>query len=203
MFEMMHLGSGESVPRVVQTSCGCEFKVRSDEELAQLECANCNAILRELRCGEVLFDVGARVGGLSIRAAKSGAQVYAFEPDPILRARLRENLRLNALAAVNVIAWSPTEKSGFEPRSSPALGERIVVITDTIDAGIERKELVIPQVINVELSDPDRCLSGMQRMLGGSQAPRAIFISSPTDHAARLLAAAGFMSDTQAFRRAA
>ena len=44
-------------------------------------------------------DVGANVGLFSILAARAGATVFAFEPNPPVRAKLRENLRLNGLTS--------------------------------------------------------------------------------------------------------
>ncbi len=47
------------------------------------------------REGETFLDIGANVGGYSIRAAKHGMKVIAFEPNPDAASVLRENIRLN------------------------------------------------------------------------------------------------------------
>ncbi|HEU5338404.1 MAG TPA: FkbM family methyltransferase [Sulfuricaulis sp.] len=45
--------------------------------------------------GQTVLDVGANIGGVSIAFAARGAQVYAFEPLPILQPYLQENIALN------------------------------------------------------------------------------------------------------------
>ncbi len=50
----------------------------------------------------VLFDVGANIGYYTVFAAKFGAKVVAFEPNPAIRAILQRNLATNACADVVV-----------------------------------------------------------------------------------------------------
>ncbi|GIW70675.1 MAG: hypothetical protein KatS3mg102_0217 [Planctomycetota bacterium] len=56
-------------------------------------------LLRALRPGEVLFDVGANVGVVSVLAAvvgrPAGVAVHAFEPQKELAERIAANARLN------------------------------------------------------------------------------------------------------------
>lgn len=47
--------------------------------------------------GEVLFDVGANMGGYSIMAGRKGVKVYAFEPEAQNYALLCRNMTLNAI----------------------------------------------------------------------------------------------------------
>ncbi len=51
------------------------------------------------RRGEVFFDVGAHAGRYAVRAARVGAVVFAWEPNPDSRSILLKNLRLNKLNA--------------------------------------------------------------------------------------------------------
>lgn len=47
----------------------------------------------------VAYDVGANAGSFSVRlgaSAAAGSQIYAFEPNPVMRKRLVHNLSLNA-----------------------------------------------------------------------------------------------------------
>jgi len=55
--------------------------------------------------GGVFFDIGANVGFFSLLAAKCGAVVHAFEPEPMNLARLRANLRLNPDLSGKVKIW--------------------------------------------------------------------------------------------------
>jgi FkbM family methyltransferase len=48
-----------------------------------------------LRPGDVLVDVGAWIGPVSLYAAKLGAKVYAVEPDPVACHQLREHANWN------------------------------------------------------------------------------------------------------------
>jgi FkbM family methyltransferase len=64
-----------------------------------------DAVQRLLGPGAVAIDVGASIGTWTLWAAKTGATVYACEPDEENLATLNENLRSNGLEA-NVIAQS-------------------------------------------------------------------------------------------------
>ena len=52
--------------------------------------------------GDIVFDVGANIGVYSIRQAKQGAIVYAFEPNPDAFSRLKQNIPLNSLENVTL-----------------------------------------------------------------------------------------------------
>ncbi len=56
--------------------------------------------------GKVAMDVGASIGTWTLPAARTGARVFAFEPEPDNVSTLRENLRLNGLGANVVIQAS-------------------------------------------------------------------------------------------------
>jgi len=59
--------------------------------------------LRSMRRGSVMLDVGANFGYYSVViAARFGQQctIHAFEPNPLIFARLHKNLKLNGAAAV-------------------------------------------------------------------------------------------------------
>ncbi len=47
-------------------------------------------VISMLRAGDIVFDCGANVGDVTVQLAQSGAQVHAFEPDPVAFARLSE-----------------------------------------------------------------------------------------------------------------
>ena len=50
---------------------------------------------KEVKEGDVLFDIGANIGLYSVYAASKGAKVYAFEPHIINAAKLLLNTSLN------------------------------------------------------------------------------------------------------------
>jgi FkbM family methyltransferase len=182
-------------------------------------------ILDELRPGDVLFDVGACIGFVSAHAAKRGARVVAFEPEPQFRSRLCENLALNELGndEVRVIDWAVSDGpgevqlytdgvGGLSPSLS-RVGERgaITICTDSIDAALSRADLPTPQVLKLDVEGAETlALRGMSRLLSRPAAPRTIFIElhpqflpafgSSIEEAAGLIAAAGYAVAFEAAR---
>lgn len=63
--------------------------------------------------GEVLFDIGANVGGYTVLAGLRGVKTYAFEPEAENFAILSRNLALNKLEP-NAFPMAVTDKSGFD-----------------------------------------------------------------------------------------
>jgi len=73
------------------------------------------ALVRSLRAGDHVWDVGANIGYLSLLAARMvGAQgrVVAIEPDPECAAAIRANAALNGLAQVEVVEAAASDRSG-------------------------------------------------------------------------------------------
>jgi FkbM family methyltransferase len=72
-----------------------------------------------LRRGDVLYDVGAHVGFISLVAARlvgSEGKIYAFEPDPENSKRILEHRGMNALPQIEVVPtaiWSECTKLSF------------------------------------------------------------------------------------------
>lgn len=75
---------------------------------------------RHLQPGDVVVDGGAYLGMFTLYAAQKvgpAGHVYAYEPDPAICARLRQNVQLNGLGNVTVInagLWSHAAKLKFE-----------------------------------------------------------------------------------------
>jgi FkbM family methyltransferase len=65
-----------------------------------------------LRPTDVLWDVGANVGALSIVAASRCRRVVAFEPDPRSLSRLRANISANRLENVTIVAAALADRTG-------------------------------------------------------------------------------------------
>lgn len=98
--------------------------------LGELEIAIQRALVEQLQPGMVFYDLGANVGFFSLLAARlvgPTGQVFSFEPDPEVAARLRRNIELNKFPNVTVIeagAWSVSASVRFVPSdgSSPERG---------------------------------------------------------------------------------
>jgi FkbM family methyltransferase len=218
-------GQAKGYPRVSRVDGlapgGCLFHVTNGAEAYRVERLGgepefTRMILDEPRPGEVLFDVGACIGLISIHAAKRGARVVSFEPEPQFRARFRENLHLNDLVDhVQLIDWAVSDApgevqlytdgvAGLSPSLS-CVGDRgaVRVATDSIDAVLDRGEISAPQVVKLDVEGAETlALRGMRRLLNGPAAPRALFIElhpkflpgfgSSVDEASSLLTSAGY-----------
>ena len=65
-----------------------------------------------LRPNALVFDVGANMGLFSFLAASRGARVISFEPSRLLVSRLQENVELNEVANIRLIAEAVSDRSG-------------------------------------------------------------------------------------------
>jgi FkbM family methyltransferase len=73
------------------------------------------ALVRSLRAGDHVWDVGANIGYLSLLAARivgPQGRVVAVEPDPECADAIRANAALNALAQVEVVEAAASDRSG-------------------------------------------------------------------------------------------
>ena len=188
------------LPRIVTIKtfvpAGCQFEISTPVEAYRVECFGgekifTKKILSELTPSDVLFDIGACVGMVSVHAAKKGVHVVAFEPDPGYYSRLKTNLRLNGLDQVHVVPWAVSDKPGETVLytdgvggNSPSLrkvGDRgsVTVRTDTIDLALSRDEFPPPTVIKIDIEGAEiLALRGLTRLLQSKTAPRAIFIET-------------------------
>ena len=118
---------------------------------------------------KIMYDVGAHVGFHALPAARLGAQVVAFEPDPENAGRLRANVDRNTLGdkvrVVEAAVWSNTGTSVAFRRGLPrsqggvcsndhqpvlASGEIIEVTTLALDDFVARAGPV-PNVIKIDV----------------------------------------------------
>jgi FkbM family methyltransferase len=146
--------------------------------------------LAEIQKGDVFYDIGACLGMYAIHAAKKGAQVTAFEPDPNYHRRLRRNIKLNKLTReIKVINWAVSNRQdeiqlftdGIDGRSASLVmvGERgsVKVRTNSIDTALKSGELPAPDVIKMDIEGAEMlALQGMRELLTSSHAPRLVFV---------------------------
>lgn len=67
---------------------------------------------RVIRSGDLVADIGANVGYFTLIAAKRGAAVYAFEPEPHNRACLERTIALNTLSHVRIESVAIADRAG-------------------------------------------------------------------------------------------
>ncbi|HEV7805519.1 MAG TPA: FkbM family methyltransferase [Solirubrobacteraceae bacterium] len=73
------------------------------------------ALVRSLRAGDHVWDVGSNIGYLALVAARivgPGGRVVAIEPDAGCAAAIRMNAALNGLATIEVLEAAATDRSG-------------------------------------------------------------------------------------------
>jgi FkbM family methyltransferase len=73
------------------------------------------ALVRSVRAGDHVWDVGSNIGYLALVAARivgPGGRVVAIEPDACCAAAIRANAALNGLAAIEVLEAAATDRSG-------------------------------------------------------------------------------------------
>ena len=188
------------LPRIVTIKTflpdGCRFEISTPVEEFRVERFGgeedfTKMILSELTPSDILFDIGACVGMITIHAAKMGVRVVAFEPDPGYQSRLETNLRLNGLDQVKVINWAVSNMQGETVLytdgvngNSPSLREvenrgSAVIKTNTIDGALTRGEIPTPTVVKLDIEGAEiLALRGMGHLLQSPTAPRAIFIET-------------------------
>jgi FkbM family methyltransferase len=159
-----------------------------------------NAFIKMLRAGDVVADVGANIGYLTVLAALlvgPSGRVVAFEPDAANVERLRGNLALNNCANVTVVEKAITNRVGeveffinsdnsggnalwdvaLFPGNVKSLAEpkRIVVEATTLDAEWKRLGLPAPRVIKIDTEGAEQLvLEGARDVLAGLQTKFAI-----------------------------
>lgn len=153
--------------------------------------------LGELRSDDIVYDIGASVGLISLAAAQIAAAgvVYAFEPDPETRERLAANGALNGLGNLWIVPWAVSDEAGelmlysdgaagFAPSLAPQTRQgaptgQVMVRADSLDAALERGELPPPTVIKIDIEGAEiLCLRGCRRLLAGAfgSPPRLIAV---------------------------
>lgn len=147
------------------------------------------AMLETLRTDDILYDVGANAGLVSLHSARKCTTI-AFEPDPSFRARLVRNLELNPGATVQVRPLAISDSDGTATLytdgaggNSPSLvhqrDERasIMVPTSALDSIVARGDCPRPTILKLDIEGAEiLALRGATALLAGPSAPRALFL---------------------------
>jgi FkbM family methyltransferase len=179
---------------------GCLFEITSKTERARIitygeEAETLERFLSVITPNDVFFDVGSCLGLYAIHAALIGCRVYAFEPDPKYRKRLRKNIRINKLSRkIKILDWAVSNSPGYATLytdgidgNSPSLREvgtrgRVVVKTNSLDNAIIKRKLPIPNVIKIDIEGAEiLALRGMDDVLSSCNAPKFLFIEFHPD----------------------
>lgn len=146
------------------------------------------AMLADLRPDDVLFDVGANVGMVTLHASKI-CRTVAFEPDPSFRRRLEVNSALNPDRRFQLEAVAISDSDGQVDLytdgaggNSPSLtrsGESgsVSVTARKLDSIVAEGLLPHPTVIKLDIEGAEiLALRGGRELLSGPNRPRALFI---------------------------
>jgi FkbM family methyltransferase len=133
--------------------------------------------------GSVVLDVGANVGVFTLPLARSVGpvgQVHSFEPHPVIRRRLIENIALNNLSNVRVLDFALGGEDGqvtlFGATHSnqgqaslthrPGLEDQIVVAMHTLDDYVQSARLPRVDLLKIDTEGAEfKVLSGATRTL--------------------------------------
>jgi FkbM family methyltransferase len=137
--------------------------------------------------GDTVYDIGANVGYVSLSLAKcvgDGGLVIAFEPVPQNVDCFRENIRINRLANVRLLAFAVSDRSGQAViritenlsmaslvwhRSNPSAVE-VTVNTVSIDELVDSGDLAHPRFIKIDVEGAEgSVLQGMRRTLAAAK----------------------------------
>jgi FkbM family methyltransferase len=154
-----------------------------------------NALERSLSPGGTVIDIGANIGYYAIIAARHigcARQVLAFEPQPNVVAKLRENLALNNLTNVEVLPYALSDQNGtalfyFPESGQESLGgfrqngrfqsrEASEVRTARLDDVLD--ELGNPHISLIKMDAEGaelQIINGAERLLSSPNRPTIIF----------------------------
>ena len=128
-----------------------------------------------------VMDIGANAGYYSLIAAKKAGQVYAFEPSPVMRKQLEENIALNKIQNISVIPYAASDRegtatlylsandntgmTGMQPAANFS-GATVTINTICIDEWIETKGSPTINTIKIDVEGAEmKVLEGMKDLL--------------------------------------
>jgi FkbM family methyltransferase len=170
-------GAGAGL-RLEATGAKAAFTVGTDEPAVQEE------LVRVLRPGSVLYDVGANVGFLTLIAARlvgPAGHVYAFEPIPANARAIERNAALNGLGNITVLELALSDRAGDAVLRVPDVNQgahlaevvdelipadELVVRTAALDELAEEQGLRAPDLVKLDVEGAELLvLEGMRRSL--------------------------------------
>ncbi|MCW3064331.1 MAG: FkbM family methyltransferase [Solirubrobacterales bacterium] len=177
----------------------------------ELETPVQEAFRRRLRAGDVVFDVGANVGFLTLVAGAivgSGGRVVAWEPVPESADAIRRNAALNDMGWVQVReaaagaeagtqtllevderSWSHLADRGRHPRTQ---SEREVRV-EALDALVLSGELPPPRLVKIDVEGSEvAVLPGMRRLLSDYRPDLVVELHGTNAEVADLLEPLGY-----------
>jgi FkbM family methyltransferase len=165
------------------------------------EPGTCDWIMKEVRPGEIFYDIGANIGVYTVLAARctgENGRVFAFEPHCPSFSRLLDNIRVNNLEhIVTPCNFALHDQQGFFPFNyfsgeaasshsqigsapgdselefQPEISE--LKYSASIDSLIATKEFPPPHHIKIDVDGNEfAILRGMSTLMDSSQRPKSI-----------------------------
>lgn len=148
-----------------------------------------DSMLNALHPDDVLYDIGANIGLVTLHAARR-CRTVAFEPDPEFFSRLQRNLELNQAINAEVLPFAISDSDGTvslftdgADGNSPSLvhqrneSRTVDVQAYTLDTLVEGGTLPPPTVLKFDIEGAEvLALRGAKNLLQGPRAPRALFL---------------------------
>ena len=174
-----------------------------------------DALLRVLKPGQVVFDVGADIGYTLLAALRTGpgGRVFAFEPSPRNISYLHRHLVLNGATNVVVVPAACSDSSGLamfeesvdcaegrlaEPRAAGGDSRLSLVATVTIDE-VVRVTGRVPDVMKIDVEGAEeRVLRGAARTLASMRPTLILAVHSEAARVActTVLTPLGYTAET-------
>lgn len=155
-----------------------DMQTEKDYWLGTYEMELQHAIHAWAHAGDVVYDLGANVGYVSLlfaRAVGAQGQVFAFEPLPANQQRLQQNLALNPALNITLVPAAAAEASGqaaFALHGSDDMGHLATqpaanaIEVDTLALDDFAKSHPAPQLVKIDVEGAEaRVLQGMAHVL--------------------------------------